>query len=86
MITAFILNLFFGFLNFLFSFLPNITTIPETFTDMINYASSFIGNLAWVFPPIATMLTIFGLIISIEIAIAIWKVSDYIYNKVRGSG
>lgn len=86
MITQFVLNIFVSIINFFIGLLPNVTSLPDSFNDFINFIISFFGNMVYIFPPFEAVYTILGIIITIEISILTWKSFDYIYNKIRGSG
>lgn len=70
----------------LLSLLPEVTDMPTGFNNAWNWITEFIGNIIYVIPSGETLLTIFGLVITIEFAIFIWKNINWVINKIRGSG
>jgi len=84
MITSFILNFFSSSLSWVFSFLPTVTTMPSWYNPVSETFSllSALNN----FPILGTAIIIAMLMLAI---VGGWQVvvfSNWLYNKIRGSG
>lgn len=85
MILDTILYIFFTFLIYVFSLLPPMTNIPVAFDESLNFLVPFFNQANSIFP-ISTVFTIFLLFLTIESVLLIYKVFNWIVNKLRGSG
>jgi hypothetical protein len=83
MITGFLINVLFFFLTgilFPISNLPDVT-LPASITQNLSSAGSYIAAINQVFPA-TTLLTIIGLLISIETAIVTYKLIAFVIRKI----
>lgn len=85
MIAKFFIDLIFGILDFLVALLPNPETLPEGINDAFEAIAPFWGTASRFFP-IAVVFTIFSIGIAIELGILSFKVANWAYDKIRGSG
>lgn len=83
MITEFFMDMIFGALELIVSILPNPTTLPAE----VNNAFVTIGSYAWIpyeFFPVDTLYVVLGLVISVEVALLSWGLTNYLYRLARG--
>jgi len=73
------------FLNNIIDYLPT-ATLPDQMSSSLIYIMGFYKGFSEVFPFMTTVLTIFGIMLSIEIILFIYKAITYVLNLVRGSG
>lgn len=84
MITSLLLNFISSLLILFFGLLPTVTSMPEWYTNVYNTFSVISGLNA--FPVIGTVIQIALLIFTI---LAGWQAvvwTNWLYNKIRGSG
>lgn len=84
MITGMILTFFSTILIFVFSYLPKVTTMPEWYTPVENTLNVFsaLGAL----PIIGTVIQITLLVLTMLAGWQLVVFSNWLYNKIRGSG
>lgn len=85
MITEFFFNIFFGIAYYIVSILPNPDTLPTAIDDAFEAIGSYWPTASQFFP-IATLFTIFGLGMAIELGILAFKISNWVFDKIRGAG
>lgn len=83
MITTAILYLLYGAIYLLTSPLRLLgdATLPTEMSDSLTQASHFISNIDFIFP-IGILITIVGVVIGIEVSIAIYKVIMWVIRKI----
>lgn len=83
MITDFFLNLIFNFLNFLLKPIAEMNDVVFSgeFTSSIQTFSSFVKSLDSVIP-IDTLLTILGILLTMEGVYLIYKVIMWVIKKI----
>lgn len=86
MIIDALAKIYFVSANFLLSLLPNIDSLPEGFNTAMNSIANIVSNWVYVVPILDDLLIIFGMVITIEISLFTFKILNWIYNKLRGSG
>jgi len=85
MILGFIIGIFVGLLTALINTLPFFTG----FADDVQTSLDTMGNLidgANTFFPLDTLIQVAMIIIAFEVAINGFKILNWIFNKIRGSG
>lgn len=84
MITGLFLSFFSTILIFVFSYLPKVTTMPEWYTPVESTLSVFsaLGAL----PIIGTVIQIALLVLTMLAGWQLVVFSNWLYNKIRGSG
>lgn len=83
MITSLILLMLYGVIWVLispFRLLPN-ASLPANITSAITTANTYISAIDFIFP-VATFITVFGLILTIEAFIILWKILNWIIHKI----
>jgi len=86
MIFTAILSFFVNLLGFIFSWLPDASSLPAGFGTAWEWFVQFTSQILWVMPGASVLFTIMSLVILIEGAIFGFKGGNWIYNKLRGSG
>jgi len=84
MIITFLINLFLTVFTWVFSFLPT-AELNSDISDLFAVATQAM-SLMWQIAPVDSLLTIIGLLTTIEVAIMTYNLANQIYNKSRGSG
>jgi len=84
MITAFILNFFATVLGYIFGLIPQVTEMPEWYTRVHDIMPMFSGLHA--LPFIGTIFDIAMVILPVLIGWQVVVFSNWLYNKIRGSG
>lgn len=86
MILDFIFNTSFSFLNYVVSLLPLMKSLPTDFYNAWDLLSNFISNLYYVVPEVSHILLIASFTLILESSIFLFKLFNWVYNKLRGSG
>jgi len=86
MIVDAIAKIYFLGANLFLSLLPNIDSLPSGFNTAMNSVATMISNWTYVVPALDDILIIFSLALTMEIAIYTFKILNFVYNKLRGSG
>lgn len=86
MIISGILNLLAATLNLLIGLLPDKTDLPSTWTTAWDWITNLGANFLYVIPEGITLLNVAGTFILLLVSLFIWKIANWIYNKLRGSG
>jgi hypothetical protein len=84
MVLEAIISLFVFVFGGLLSLLPTVS-IPSNVNDAFTTFATFFHKANAVFP-MSTVFTIIGLTLAIESGILLFKIANYIINKIRGSG
>jgi hypothetical protein len=84
MITGLFLTFFSTILIFVFSFLPKVTTMPDWYTPVHETLGVF--SALGAFPFLGTVMQITLLVLSILAGLQLVVFSNWVYNKIRGSG
>jgi hypothetical protein len=82
MITGFFLQVITAVANFLVGLLP-VINIPTGWTDAITLIWGYVNAMSFLLP-ISTLLTILGLVVTIEVAVFVWHFSLKLYYMIRG--
>lgn len=82
MITGFLLNVFYGVLQFFVNRLP-ISSIPQDGLDAIVTVWSYVNAMSFLFP-VGTLLTVLGLAMTFHGVIMLWRFSALVANYLRG--
>lgn len=84
MITGLFIDFFYYLLNWFFGLLPHVTTMPEWY----NIVGDNLGVLSALnaIPILGTFFDIALLVITIQVAWQGIVFTNWIYNKIRGSG
>jgi len=82
MITGFFISLLTTVVLFFVGLLP-VLAIPSGWTDAITLIWGYVNAMSFLLP-ISTLLTILGLVVSIEIAVFVWHFSLKLYHMIRG--
>lgn len=85
MIIDLILYLFLQIILQVLDLLPPMTDIPTDFSNAINTFIPIISQLNQIMP-VSTIITIFLLYLTIEGGLLLFKMFNWILNKLRGSG
>ena len=85
MITTAILYVYLGILNLALVLLPVADPLPASVGGAVEAVQGAIDLMGWILP-LDTLLTAFGLALSLEIIIFSVRWSVWLYNKIRGSG
>lgn len=85
MITEYFLSALYGLAYYLVSVLPNPETLPSQIDDAFTAISTY-WPTASAFFPLSTLFTILGLGLSIELSILGFKMSNWVFDKIRGAG
>lgn len=85
MITDQLLGTFHTIINFIIGLFPDYTALP---TNVATAITTVFGGINFVnaFLDVATVFTIFALMLSIEGAILVLRMVNKVYNMIRGSG
>lgn len=84
MILGFIIGIFVGGLTALINTLPFFTGLPSGVNSAFDFVHTNMAGLNDIFP-LDTLITVFKLILIIELTIFTFKMFIWIYNKIRGS-
>lgn len=84
MITQFFLYLIFAVIDISITFLPDVT-IPAQITDVLTTVFNSLHYLDLILP-MSDLLMVLQLFLACELAILIFKIVEFLYNKVRGAG
>lgn len=85
MIIDSVLYIFLRILEEIFNLLPEMVSVPEKFDDSITFLLPFWSMANSIFP-ISTIFQIFLLYLTIEGGLLLFKIFNWIVNKLRGSG
>ena len=87
MIVYYLILIGLNFLNtvlYPITFLPDVS-LPVALTNAVTTVGNYTGILRMVIPhQIATIFTVFGAYISIEVGIYTYKLIKWVYNKIPG--
>jgi len=86
MLLSALIGIFTAVVTTLLSVLPNMTSMPQGFTDAWEWVVNFVAMLAWTIPGGEQLLLIFNLLLSAITAYWIYKSINWVINKLRGSG
>ena len=86
MFITFILNLLVSLVNFLFSFLPQVSILPFGLSDTLVSIYGYVHAMASIFPFIASAMSYMLLGISLETSYFVYKLVARVVNWIRGSG
>lgn len=87
MIFTLILNIFYALISLIVSLLPDAdSSWAGGLTDAMNFMGSFIAHIAFVSPLMLQVMVILGLLIILIFGIFTFKILNWVYNKIRGSG
>jgi hypothetical protein len=84
MIIELFINLFSAIANFLINLLPT-GTVPTQIDSAFTFMASAFAK-ANVFFPATVVLTMIGIMFTIEFALFTFKASNWFLNKIRGAG
>ena len=84
MIANFFLTAFYAILWPVVSLLP-VATLPTGVSDTLAVAHQGVG-LLWLVFPIDAALTAVGIVLVLETLILGFRIGDFLFNKIRGSG
>jgi len=82
MIIGFFINILSSILAFFINLLP-ILNIPAEWTTAITLIWGYINAMSFLLP-ITTLLTILGIVLTIEVVIFVWHFGLKIYHMLRG--
>lgn len=85
MILDTILYIFLLLLLEIFDLLPAMETVPSNFDSAITTIVPIFSQLNSIIP-VSTVITIFLLYLTIEGGLLVFKIFNWIINKLRGSG
>lgn len=85
MIFQFLINIVFDIINAVISVLPDPDELPGGISSAFNTIATYFHKANAILP-VDTMFTIIGLILSVEAGVLLFKLSNWVINKVRGSG
>lgn len=87
MITEAILNGFYAVVTFVLGLLPSLPAMPETIANgsqaVVNAVSNTVGVISYIYTP-TVLIFVFVVLVAILNFDAIYKLSLWIYHKVRG--
>jgi len=86
MITGALILIFTGIVTFFTGLLPNMDALPTAFTNAWDWFSGFIANMVWTIPHGEDFLYILNTFAIILGGVFIWKLINWVLNKLRGSG
>lgn len=86
MLITFLLTIIVTVVNFLFSFLPLVTTLPFGLSATLSTAYGLFHGAAQIAPFLSTLMKYAMFAVSIEIAYSLYKTVNRIVNWIRGSG
>jgi len=81
MITSFLLQIVFTFLNFLISFLP-VGSLPSGIPTAITYIAGVMNTFNWFFP-LDTLFAVLAIAVAFEVAIIVFHFVEWVYHKIR---
>lgn len=84
-ITQALLLILFLFIDGLISLLPNFDGLPENVASAFDNVSTLLNQANYYFP-VDTAFTIITLIVTFEAGIFLYKMINWVINKLRGSG
>jgi hypothetical protein len=85
MIISFIISIWYGLIWLLTSplrLLPN-ASIPANITAAVGSANTYLSAIDFIFP-IDIFITIFGMLVSVEISLMLYKVIMWVIKKIPG--
>ena len=85
MITETIIHIFQKIILAVLSILPSASSVPSQINSAFTLFAGFFQKANAIFP-MDTVFTIIGITISVEAAILAFKLGDWLYNKIRGTG
>jgi len=85
MIVYYLLKLIYFLFFGLVSLLPASDGLPNSVSTALFSFVSFAHSFDWLFP-VNTLLTVFGIVMAVTLAMNIWHFVRYIVGVVRGSG
>jgi Na+/H+ antiporter NhaD/arsenite permease-like protein len=85
MILTLILSALISIVLMLVGLLPNYTGLPTNISDVLNTLIGIFSK-ANNFFPFETLYTIAIVVFGIELSIFMFKIGNWIFNKIRGSG
>lgn len=85
MVLDLILYLFFLFLLEVIDLFPDAVALPSAIDSSLTLIVPILSQLNSILP-IATIFVIFGLYLTIEGGLLLFKIINWIINKLRGSG
>jgi len=85
MITTFFIAVFMFFLTPILKLLPIFNGFPPQVQTALDFVHTNLAGINKLFP-LDTLLTILSLVLTIETVYFTFRISIWIYNKIRGSG
>jgi uncharacterized membrane protein SirB2 len=85
MITGFLLWILYQFFSLVIYVFPNFGGLPTQMTDALNAMQTYLQKANSILP-VDTMLVVIGIALTFEAAVLTFRLTNYIVNKVRGSG
>jgi len=86
MITSGIINVFYWFIATMIGWLPSATSLPDGINTALTFIGNFMSMMIDIIPALDIVPVAIGIILTFELALFIWDTTDWIINKVRGSG
>lgn len=83
MILTFILNVFYGFVSLVISFLPNSSPLPQSFDDAFNYIFGLLWNFDVVIS-VSNLIVVLGLATVFQGTILFVRLVLWVIRLVRG--
>lgn len=83
MIVNFLCEMLIGFITWAVGFLPNYTGLPAGVVSAFSFIKTYLGYASSIFP-IDTALQILLIVIPIQIAVWIWEMFWWFYDKMPG--
>lgn len=85
MITSAIIGIILDFMTFIFNLLPDSQDLPSNISSSLSLFSSYFSQANTLFP-VSTMFQILSLGLTFEAVILLFKLTNFLLNKIRGSG
>jgi len=82
MISTAILTFLNSFLQFLLGFLPS-GSLPTEIATAINYFVGIVNSFSYVIP-VATLFQAFAVVVSVDVAILLWHLFNWVIRKIPG--
>jgi len=86
MITGAIILIFISIVSFFMGLLPNMDVFPTAFNDAWDWMADLIASFLWVIPGGEDFLAIVNTLVLVLGGIFLWKIVNWVINKLRGSG
>jgi len=84
MITGFLLQIIYAFLNFLVGLLPAGATFPPSWLAAVNTIWGYINSFSFIIP-VDVMLYCLGVAFTFHLFVFAWKALHWIYGLIRGT-